>query len=161
MFLPPQVLTDQAAEDLKRVRRILCITPELAKRVQKEVCGGALEEVISDIYMMGVKPLSSMEADRVSKVMKDLRLESDVAMEVMARVTREKFRSFVTAAQKERDRKEYAMQIKRLVQVRCWLEVHEVAAYSQPSARVHVCCAAFGYTGVSYARLPGQCCILV
>lgn len=63
-----KVLSDADDNDLKRVRRILCITADVAKRVQKEVCGKELEEVLSDIYLLGAKPLSSMEADRVSKV---------------------------------------------------------------------------------------------
>ncbi len=55
-------------------------------QVQKETCGKQFEELIGEIYLAGAKPLGSFEAERVDKALKDLKLDSDVAVEVLAQV---------------------------------------------------------------------------
>ncbi|PNW77802.1 hypothetical protein CHLRE_10g452450v5 [Chlamydomonas reinhardtii] len=111
-------LTDADAEDLKRIRRILCLPADVAKKVQLETAGKDFEELIGEIYLAGAKPLGAYEADRVEAALKELRLDSEVAVDVMARITRERFRGYVSQAQKEgnRDRKEFASAIKKLLQ---------------------------------------------
>lgn len=111
-------LSDGDAEDLKRIRRILCIPADVAKKVQKETCGKQFEELIGEIYLAGAKPLGSFEAERVDKALKDLKLDSDVAVEVLSQVTRERLRGYITQAQREggRDRREFASIIKKMLQ---------------------------------------------
>lgn len=109
-------VTDEDEAKLKRIRRILCISNDTAKKVQKETAGKLLAEVLDDVYAGGVKPLTSYDAERVEKVVKDLRMDSDVAMEILATVTRERFRSYVKLAQKEGDKKDAALRYKKLVQ---------------------------------------------
>ena len=55
-------------EDLKRIKRILCIPPEVSKKVMKETVGEVLGEVLSNIFMAGAKPVPDIEMDRVDKV---------------------------------------------------------------------------------------------
>lgn len=55
-------------------------------QVQKETCGKQFEELIGEIYLAGAKPLGSFEAERVDKALKDLKLDSDVAVEVLSQV---------------------------------------------------------------------------
>ncbi|KAG2482678.1 hypothetical protein HYH03_018413 [Edaphochlamys debaryana] len=111
-------LTDADAEDLKRIRRILCLPADVIKKVQRETAGKEFEELIGEIYLAGAKPLGAFEGERVDRALKELRLDSEVAVEVMSGVTRERFRSYVTQAQREggRDRKEFAASIKKLLQ---------------------------------------------
>ncbi|GIL58607.1 hypothetical protein Vafri_13622 [Volvox africanus] len=111
-------LTDADVEDLKRIRRILCLPADVAKKVMRETAGRDFEELVGEIYLAGAKPLGSYEAERIDRALKELRLDSDVAVEVMAQITRERFRSYVTQAQREggRDRREFASAIKKLLQ---------------------------------------------
>ncbi|GLC39997.1 hypothetical protein PLESTB_000120100 [Pleodorina starrii] len=111
-------LTEADAEDLKRIRRILCLPADVAKKVMRETAGREFEELIGEIYLAGAKPLGSFEGERVDRALKELRLDSEVAVEVMALVTRERFRTYVTQAQREggRDRREFASAIKKLLQ---------------------------------------------
>jgi hypothetical protein len=41
---------------------------------------------VGEIYLAGAKPLAPMEAERVDKALKELRLDSAVAVEVLAQV---------------------------------------------------------------------------
>ncbi|EFJ41589.1 hypothetical protein VOLCADRAFT_98450 [Volvox carteri f. nagariensis] len=111
-------LTDGDVEDLKRIRRILCLPADVAKKVMRETAGREFEELVGEIYLAGAKPLGSYEAERVDRALKELRLDSDVAVEVMAQITRERFRSYVTQAQREgsRDRRDFAASVKKLLQ---------------------------------------------
>ena len=109
---------DQAdQEDLKRIKRILCIPSEVSKKVMKETVGEVLGELMSNIFMAGAKPVPDIEMDRIDQVMQDLAIDSEVAVEVLAQNARERFKSYVTQAQKDKgDRRESAASIKKLVQ---------------------------------------------
>lgn len=134
---------DQAdQEDLKRIKRILCIPPEVSKKVMKETVGEVLGEVLSNIFMAGAKPVPDIEMDKVDKVsrgtkegercdetmladqmaynhqvMQDYAIDADVAVEVLSQNVRERFKSYVQQSQKDKgDRRESAASIKKLVQ---------------------------------------------
>mmetsp|Transcript_30974 Transcript_30974/g.68639 ORF Transcript_30974/g.68639 Transcript_30974/m.68639 type:complete len:1037 (+) Transcript_30974:146-3256(+) len=110
-------LSEQDQADLARIRRVLCLPEAVVKKVSRETSGKVLEEALSDIFMMGAKPVSESDLASIAKLAEDLAIDPDVAMEVMTAVTRERFRSFVQAAQKERnDRKAFAASIKKMVQ---------------------------------------------
>ncbi len=55
---PPHRLQE---EELKRIRRILCINQETTDAAMKETAGLLLSELLSDIYMMGAKPVGEYE----------------------------------------------------------------------------------------------------
>ena len=55
-------------------------------QVMKETGGKLLEEELSDIFMMGAKPLGELDADRVEKMIKKLKMDKDVAVEVLSQV---------------------------------------------------------------------------
>ncbi|GFR49409.1 hypothetical protein Agub_g11462 [Astrephomene gubernaculifera] len=111
-------LTEGDAEELKRIRRILCLPADVVKKVQRETAGKLFEELVGEIYLAGAKPLGSYEGERLERALKELRLDSDVAVEVVAQITRERFRTYITQAQREggRDRREFASCIKKLLQ---------------------------------------------
>eukprot|EP00877_Chromochloris_zofingiensis_P006644 jgi/Chrzof1/2232/Cz11g07180.t1_TIC110[v5.2] len=115
-LLTKKKLTDEDSEELKRIRRILCIRKEDADAVAKNTAGRILEEVISDIYLMGAKPISEYESERIDSTIKNLRLETGIAQQVLTDVTKQRFKAYVQQAQKERDRKASAAIIKKLVQ---------------------------------------------
>lgn len=110
------VINDEDEAKLKRIRRILCINKETAKKVARETSGKILAEVLDDVYSGGVKPLTPYDSERIERLVKDLRLDTEVAMEVMSQVTRERFRSYIKLAQKEVDKKDAAARYKKLVQ---------------------------------------------
>jgi hypothetical protein len=111
-------LTDADEADLARIRRVLCIPPAVAAEVARQTCGRLFEEAVSDVYLMGAKPLVDVEAQRVEQVMKDLRLERGVAVDALADVTRQRFKAYAGQAQKDlqRDKRAAAGQLKKLVQ---------------------------------------------
>ncbi|KXZ55238.1 hypothetical protein GPECTOR_3g379 [Gonium pectorale] len=98
-------------------RHIIPTCSHLPPSVQKETAGKEFEELIGEVYLAGAKPLGAFEAERVERALKELRLDSDVAVEVMGAITRERFRGYITQAQREggRDRKEFASAIKKLL----------------------------------------------
>ncbi|GFH05898.1 uncharacterized protein HaLaN_00440, partial [Haematococcus lacustris] len=107
-------------EELRRIQRILCLPPAAVKAAQKETLGKQLEEAISDIFMMGAKPVSEGDLDQLEELIKGLRLEPDVAMEIFKTSVRDRLKSYVGQALKERganqDRKAAAAVLKKLVQ---------------------------------------------
>lgn len=110
-------LTDADAADLKRIRRILCISDDMANQVAKDVVGKSLMEVFDDIFAPGVRPVSENELRRVERVMKDLAITPEVGTLVLAQAAREKFRGYVKESQKEKeDRKVSAGHMRRMVQ---------------------------------------------
>eukprot|EP00878_Enallax_costatus_P008337 GHUV01008715.1.p1 GENE.GHUV01008715.1~~GHUV01008715.1.p1 ORF type:complete len:884 (+),score=360.27 GHUV01008715.1:261-2912(+) len=109
-------ITDAEQEDLKRIRRILCIPADAANQVMRLTAGRVLEEIVADIYLMGAKPVGEYEADRVEACIKDLQLDRAVAMDVVRDVTKQRFKAYVQQAQKERDRRSAAQVLKKLVQ---------------------------------------------
>lgn len=107
--------TDQ--EDLKRIKRILCIPSEVSKKILKDTVGEVLGEVLGNIFMAGAKPVPDIEMDKVDRVMQDLAIDSEVAVEVLSQNVRERFKSYVQQSQKDKgDRRESAASIKKLVQ---------------------------------------------
>ncbi|KAF8060559.1 SULTR2 [Scenedesmus sp. PABB004] len=109
-------LTPEEQEELKRIRRILCIPGDAAAQVLRGTAGRVLEEVLADIYLMGAKPVGEYEAERVDATVRDLALDRSVALDVLKDVTRQRFKAYVQQAQKERDRRSAAQVLKKLVQ---------------------------------------------
>ena len=110
-------LTDADQEDLKRIRRILCITTDAANKVARDTSGKVLESVLGEVLLAGAKPLPEMEIDRVEKVVNDLKIETDVAMEVLAAASKDRFKAYVMQSQKDKgDRRESASSLKKLIQ---------------------------------------------
>ncbi|WIA15162.1 hypothetical protein OEZ85_001848 [Tetradesmus obliquus] len=109
-------LSSEEQQELTRIRRILCITPEVASQVMRATAGRVLEEVVADIYLMGAKPVGEYESERVEACIKDLSLDRSVAMDVIKDVTKQRFKAYVQQAQKERDRRSAAQVLKKLVQ---------------------------------------------
>ncbi len=56
------------------------------------------------------------QGEKVGKLIKETRMPTAVALEVFGDSTRSKLRAYVTQAQKEKDRKESSMMIKKMVQ---------------------------------------------
>ena len=79
-------LTASDQTDLKRIRRILCISDDAAKKVARETSGRVLEAVVGEVLMAGAKPIADMEMQRVDKVIADFAIDSEVAMEVLSQV---------------------------------------------------------------------------
>ncbi|KAF6255592.1 hypothetical protein COO60DRAFT_1641425 [Scenedesmus sp. NREL 46B-D3] len=109
-------LSQDEQEELKRIRRILCIPADVAAQVMRVTAGRVLEEVVADIYLMGAKPVGEYEAERVEACIKDLQLDRAVALDVIKDVTKQRFKAYVQQAQKERDRRNAAQVLKKLVQ---------------------------------------------
>lgn len=110
-------LTETDQDDLKRIRRILCITSDTANKVARETSGKVLESVLGEVLLAGAKPLPEMELDRVDKIVSDLKIESDVAMEVLGAASRDRFKAYVMQSQKDKgDRRESAGSLKKLIQ---------------------------------------------
>lgn len=105
-------------KDLQRIRRVLCIPNAEANKVMKETAGRVLRDVISDIFLMGAKPVNEYDTEKVEQTIADLKMDTEVALAVLRDVTREKFKSLVTLAQKEqqKDRKAASAILKKLVQ---------------------------------------------
>jgi hypothetical protein len=57
------------------VRRILCIPQDVSNQVMRVTAGRVLEEVVSDIYLMGAKPVGEYEAERVDNTIRDLQID--------------------------------------------------------------------------------------
>jgi hypothetical protein len=57
------------------VRRILCIPQDVANQVMRGTAGRVLEEVVSDIFLMGAKPVGEYESERVDNTIKDLQID--------------------------------------------------------------------------------------
>lgn len=62
-------------------------SPISLSQAQKETCGKVLEDVFSDIFMNGAKPISNYESDRVDQVIKHMRIDADVALEILSAVS--------------------------------------------------------------------------
>ena len=52
----------------------------------RDTSGRVLESVLGEVLLAGAKPIPEMELARVDKVIADLAIESDVAMEVLSQV---------------------------------------------------------------------------
>jgi len=110
-------LTETDQEDLKRIRRILCIPADVANKVARDTSGKVLESVLGEVLLAGAKPLPEMEIDRVDKVVSDLKIETNVAMEVLSAASRDRFKAYVMQSQKDKgDRRESAASLKKLIQ---------------------------------------------
>lgn len=110
-------LTEGDRADLVRIRRILCLPEELALKVDRETCGKVLDSVIGDIFMAGAKPVPEVEMARVQAVVQDLAIEAETAVAVLAAAARDRMKSYVTAAQKDRgDARESVAHLKKMVQ---------------------------------------------
>jgi hypothetical protein len=56
-------------------------------QVMKETSGKVLETVLTEIFLAGAKPVPEMELERVERVVTDLAIDSEVAMEVLSQVS--------------------------------------------------------------------------
>ncbi len=62
-------------------------TCDLSPQVVKETCGKLLAEAVSGIFAGGIRPVSEPELKRVEQMMKDLAIDADVGVEVLAQVS--------------------------------------------------------------------------
>ena len=84
LLAPPHPTPDPQPQSRISSPLLLSSSPQ----VQLETAGKDFEELIGEIYLAGAKPLGAYEADRVEAALKELRLDSEVAVDVMARVRR-------------------------------------------------------------------------
>jgi len=94
-------------------------TPAPARpQVMRGTAGRVLEEVLSDVFLNGAKPVSEFESDRVAATVKDLRLDPGVAKTVFAEVAKARLKGYASQAIKDlqRDKKAAAQALKKLVQ---------------------------------------------
>ena len=61
----------------------------------KNTAGRILEEVVADIFLMGAKPVSDYELDRVESTIKDLQLDRGIATDIVADLAKQRFKAYV------------------------------------------------------------------
>ncbi|GBF94257.1 110 kDa translocon of chloroplast envelope inner membrane [Raphidocelis subcapitata] len=111
-------LTDADAQDLDRIRRILCIPSDAAKEVMRTTTGRVFEESLSEVLLAGARPLQPSDLDRVDQAIKDLKLDREVAKAVFADAARARLKAYAGQAVKDLkgDKKAAAVGLKRMVQ---------------------------------------------
>jgi hypothetical protein len=84
----------------------------------RNTAGRVLEEVVSDVFLNGAKPVPEIEAERVTAAVTDMRLNPDVAKGVFSEVARGRLKAYAGQAIKDlqRDKKAAAQALKKLVQ---------------------------------------------
>jgi hypothetical protein len=84
----------------------------------RNTAGRVLEEVLSDVFLNGAKPVSEFESDRICQTVKDLRLDPAVAKSVFLEVARGRLKAYAAQAIKDlqRDKKAAAQALKKLAQ---------------------------------------------
>eukprot|EP00798_Chlamydomonas_sp_ICE-L_P014703 gene14703-20743_t len=104
------------SSDLDRMRKMLCLTPEIVIRAQRDTVGKELKEVLGDIFRAGAKAVTGEELAKMDAVVKNLQIDSVVVQENLQQATIEKFRTFVAETVKPgQDRKTAPLIMKRML----------------------------------------------
>ncbi|KAK9839292.1 hypothetical protein WJX81_005958 [Elliptochloris bilobata] len=108
-------IDDKGAEELDRLRRLLCIKRADVQQIQREICGRVYQQVVEDAMNAGIERFGFADREAVRRSQRDLRLEPALAREVLSNAARKAFQAYIGRSRNKRDRLEAAKELKGLV----------------------------------------------
>lgn len=113
--LEKKSLTDDDAEELSRLQRLLCVPNEDRDALHRELCGALFRDVVSNALSAGIDGFGFEDRAAVRSAFESLRLDRAVAKEIVDEVARKYLLQFVTTSRNQRDRIAAAKELKKMV----------------------------------------------
>lgn len=114
-LLEKKTLTEEDDVELARLQRLLCVTMEDRNAMHKELCGALFKEVVSEAMAGGIEGFNYEDRVNVKKGFESLRLDRQIAKEIVEEVGRKYLMQFVTTSKTQRDRISAAKELKKMV----------------------------------------------
>ncbi len=114
-LLEKKTLTEEDDTELARLQRLLCVTMEDRNAMHKELCGSLFKEVVSGAMAGGIDGFNFEDRIAVKKGFESLRLDRQIAKEIVEEVGRKYLMQFVTTSKTQRDRINAAKELKKMV----------------------------------------------
>ncbi|KAL4522238.1 hypothetical protein Ndes2437B_g07974 [Nannochloris sp. 'desiccata'] len=114
-LLEKKTLTEEDDAELARLQRLLCVTMEDRNAMHKELCGSLFKEVVSAAMAGGIEGFNFEDRVNVKKGFESLRLERQIAKEIVEEVGRKYLMQFITTSKTQRDRISAAKELKKMV----------------------------------------------
>jgi hypothetical protein len=108
-------LTEADEVELEKLRILLCINDEYAREVKKAFCGQFYSQAIQEAFNMGIEHFCFDDRETVKKRKLDLRLENDMALEILDSESRKAFMKYVSMSRTKSNRLDAAKEIKKMV----------------------------------------------
>jgi len=114
-LLEKKTLTEEDDAELARLQRLLCVSMEDRNAMHKELCGSLFKEVVSAAMAGGIEGFNFEDRVNVKKGFESLRLDRQIAKEIVEEVGRKYLMQFVTTSKSQRDRISAAKELKKMV----------------------------------------------
>ncbi len=114
-LLEKKTLTEDDDAELARLQRLLCVTMDDRNAMHKELCGSLFKEVVSGAMAGGIEGFNFEDRVDVKKGFESLRLDRQIAKEIVEEVGRKYLMQFITTSKTQRDRISAAKELKKMV----------------------------------------------
>lgn len=114
-LLEKKHLTDADSEELARLQRMLCVPTEDRDAIHKELCGALFRETVSSAMSVGIDGFGYDDRQAVAKAFEDLKIDRQVAKEIVDEVGRKYLLQFISTSRNQRDRITAAKELKKMV----------------------------------------------
>lgn len=114
-FLEAKKITEEQDNELNKLRIMLCIEQERANELRRDLCGKIYRMAIVDAFAAGINTFGFDEREKCKRVKNDLRLDDNMAKEILDAEARKAFMAMVNKARLQGNRLTAAKQMKDLV----------------------------------------------
>jgi len=114
-MLEKKRLTDEDEKELVKMRVLLCIPESTVKEAHKERCGAIFRATLEKALQSGIDGFSTQLMNMVVKCAKDLRMDQDLAVDLLSTSVKKVFQSCIKTAKGKSTRLEQAKELKKMV----------------------------------------------
>eukprot|EP00803_Ostreobium_quekettii_P003715 evm.model.scf_1083.2 EVM.evm.TU.scf_1083.2 scf_1083:24388-36797(-) len=108
-------ISDEAAEELLRLRQLMCIPEKDVDEVVQETCGGRLRAAVAAALAAGIDSFGSDNIEAVKQIIVDLRLSKEMAKDALDEAARKIFMDYITTSRLKQNRLDAAKELKKMV----------------------------------------------
>ncbi|CAG9464797.1 unnamed protein product [Pedinophyceae sp. YPF-701] len=114
-LLEGKKLTEEGEAELTSLRRVLCITDEIAAQIRKDKTGKFYTRALGEAFEAGADGFGLPERNMVKKVMSDYRIAHETAVDLLKESARAAYMTFINQSRTKGTPLERARELKRLV----------------------------------------------
>ncbi|KAK3247525.1 hypothetical protein CYMTET_42978 [Cymbomonas tetramitiformis] len=114
-FLEKKRLSEEDVAELLRLRVLLCVPEATVKKAHTERCGAIFRDTLEAAISVGLDGFSFDQRDRVVKCAQNLKLDKDLAIELLGVNVRKAFAGMIKTAKNKSTRLEQAKELKKMV----------------------------------------------
>ena len=114
-LLEKKSLTDDDAEELARLQRMLCVPNEVKEAMHLELCGAIYRDAVNQALNAGVEAFGYGNQDNAKKAFAAVRLDRSQAKTILTECARKTLMQYITKSRIQKNRVNSAKELKNMV----------------------------------------------